>query len=169
MTDPKNYNGLLIGTIFTIVSLLLTMTFIVPMISVLPGIFFETLSSALISNDPYSNVGKLTILLLSITLVLTLVLFFINIKRTTAKNGTVSKGRIVLLMTICYFIAHSLFFYIYWGLELGFRNDGQLIFGAVKSFPISSFTFIFIGLLIDIVKNSSANGSLAKAGLNESQ
>ena len=64
MKISKTKSGVIIGTIFTVVSLVLTVTFIVPIISVFPGMIFETIAENLIDNDPYSNVGKLTILLL---------------------------------------------------------------------------------------------------------
>jgi hypothetical protein len=56
-------------------------------------------------------------------------------------------------MSPLYFIVHALGFYIYWGMSLEFRGDGQLIFAAVDSFPISSWAFIPMGLIIDWVKN----------------
>ena len=157
MTQPKNYSGLTIGSVFTVLSLLSTLTFIVPIISVLSGVMFETISKALINNDPYSNVGKLTILLLTLTLILTIIISLISIKSIVAKTGQFSRGGIIVIMIITYLIVHPLGFYIYWGLGLDFRSDGQLIFGAKTSFPVSSFTFLFIGLLIDIVKNTTAN------------
>jgi len=157
MTNNKNYNGLGIGIIFTIVSLLLTLTLIVPIVSILPGVFFEKISKALINNYPYSNVGKLTILLLTIVFVLISISCLIFIKKTVAKTNQFSQRRIIALMSIMYFTVHSLSFYIYWGFWLDFRSDGQLIFGAVKSFPVSSFAFVFIGLLIDVVKNKAIN------------
>lgn len=162
MTDTKNYSGLLVGTIFTIISLLLTITFIVPIISILPGVLFESISKALVSNEPYSKVGKLTILFLAMTLLFALIMLFLDVKRKILSYGSVTRKRIAMWMFIFYFLVHSLGFYIYWGLELDFRSDGQLIFGAVKSFPASSFAFLLIGLLIDLAKNRAANTSIVK-------
>lgn len=56
-------------------------------------------------------------------------------------------------MLLFYFIVHPLVFYLYWGIQLDFRSDGQLIMEAIRTFPISSLSFIFIGIMIDIVKN----------------
>ena len=153
MKISKTKSGLIIGAIFTIGSLLLTATFVVPIISVLPGMLFETIAENCINNDPYSNVGKLTILLLTITFILALFVCLFSIKRKTNKGENISNRRIIAILSLMYFIVHSLGFYIYWGVSLGFRSDGQLIFGAVISYPISSFVFIFIGLLIDLIKN----------------
>lgn len=159
MKISKTKSGVIIGTIFTVASLVLTVTFIVPIISVFPGMIFETIAENLIDNDPYSNVGKLTILLLTITFISTLIFCLLSIKKKTKKGEDISNRRIITIMSLMYFIVHSLGFYIYWGVSLDFRSDGQLIFGAVISYPISSFVFIFIGLLIDTVKNSKLQTS----------
>ena len=153
MKISKAKSGLIIGAIFTIASLLLTATFVVPIISVLPGMLFETIAQNCINNDPYSNVGKLTILLLTITFILILILCLLSIRSKTKKGEDVSNKRIIAIFLLTYFIVHSLGFYIFWGVSSGFRSDGQLIFGAVISHPISSFAFVFIGLLIDFAKN----------------
>lgn len=112
----------------------------------------ETLAEKLVNNDPYSNVGKMTILLLTAIFIIAISIALFKIRRTTLRDGRISKTKIVLVMTVMYFIVHALGFYIYWGLTLDYRGDGQLIFAAVDSFPISSWGFIPIGLAIDGVK-----------------
>jgi hypothetical protein len=163
MTHPKPHNGLTIGAIFTLCSLLLTFTFFIPIISVLPGVVFETISKAIISNTPYSNVGKLTILFLTVAIFLTIILSLWHIKKQTIEHHSLPKVKVVGIMTVFYFIVHPLGFYIYCGLKLNFRNDGQLIFAAVDSFPISSFSFVFFGLLLDWARNTAAKKALLKA------
>jgi len=162
MKIGKSNSGLIIGAIFTGVSLLLTVTFIVPIISVSPGIIFEAIAKKLINNEPYSNVGKLTILLLGLIFLLTLILCLMWIRKTVTKGEQISKGRIIGVMLLIYFIVHPLLFYIYWGVALNFRSDGQLIFRAIKSFPISSFVFVLIGLSIDKVKNKGLANSIQR-------
>ena len=71
MKIAKSKGGVTIGALFTVVSFLLTWTFIVPIISVLPGMLFESIAERLVDTEPYSNVGKTTILLLSILFLLT--------------------------------------------------------------------------------------------------
>ena len=152
MKEEINFDGLIIGIVFTFGSLLLTLTFFVPIISVFPGVIVETLAAKLVDNDPYSNVGKVTIILLTIIFIITLSIALFKIKRVTLRDGRISKTKIAIVMTVLYFIVHALGFYIYWGLALDYRGDGQLIFAAVDSFPISSWGFIPIGLAIDGVK-----------------
>jgi hypothetical protein len=160
MKISKTNSGLIIGALFTVGSLLLTATFVAPIISVLPGMVFETIAKNYINNDPYSNVGKLTILMLTITFLLTLILCLISIKSKTSKGEEISNRRIIATLSIMYFLVHSLGFYIYWGAVLDFRSDGQLIFSAIISYPVSSFMFVFIGLLIDWVKNKKLASSI---------
>jgi len=147
MKINQKYNATIIGGIFTTVSLLLTFTFIVPIFSVIPGAFIELLMSSIIDRDPYSNVGKVTIFTLLILLVISLITILIKARKIKFNNG-----HIIGVMFFEYFIIHNLGFYIYWATALNFKSDGQLIFGAVTSFPYSSFGFLVIGLIIDLVK-----------------
>ena len=149
MKINQQYNATIIGGIFTLISLLLTLTFIVPILSVIPGAFIESIMSSIVDNEPYSNVGKATILTLVIILVLSLIVILFKSRKTEFKNG-----HIFGIMVFEYFIIHALGLYIYWATSLNFRSDGQLIFGAVTSFPVSSFGFLGLGVLIDMVKTN---------------
>jgi len=144
--SPK-YNGTIIGAIFTVASLLLTITFVIPIISIIPAAYIESLVASVVDNEPYSNVGKATL-----NTFLGLLIIFITVVLIKSRKTRLSNVQIILTMIIAYFIVHSLGFYIYWGVSLNYRSDGQLIFAAVNSFPFSSFGFVFIGFLIDIVK-----------------
>ncbi len=149
----KEYNGTIIGGIFTVVSLVLTITFVVPIFSVIPGSLIEAIMSSIVHNEPYSNVGKATILTLALILTFSLLIILYQSRKTEFSNG-----HIVGVMFFEYFIIHALGFYIYWATSLNFRSDGQLIFGAVKSFPASSWGFLGIGLLIDLIKIKPPKG-----------
>ena len=153
LPKANNYYSTLLGTILTIFSLVSIYTLIIPVISVIPGALIEWISRLFITNTPYSNVGILTICILSLLLVSTIALFMIRIYRNKKNNKGTSITSILNVLLIEYFIIHALGFYLYWGLVLDFRSDGQLIFAAVDSFKYSSFGFIPLGILIDIVKN----------------
>lgn len=159
-TKTSKNNGLIVGAIFTVCSFLLTFTFVVPVISVLPGVFLEATAKKIISNNPYSNVGKLTTLLLTIVFLVEIVLILLYTHKKASEKQTVSKGKIMLFMFAFYFIVHPLGFYVYWGLFLNFRGDGQVIFAAVVSFPISSLLFVLFGLLIDCTYKTFDNKAL---------
>jgi len=147
MKIAPEHNGTVIGAIFTGVCLLATFTFVVPILSVIPGVLVESLMKTFVDNNPYSNVGKATI----ISLILILVVSVVLILRKSRKEEFSNK-KIIAIMCFEYFIIHSLGFYIYWATSLNFRSDGQLIFGAVRSFPASSFGFVILGVLIDQIK-----------------
>jgi|SRR5690554_4822585 len=147
MKINQQYNGTIIGGIFTVISLLLTLTFIIPMLSVIPGALVESIMAMIVDNEPYSNVGKATIAVLIVILIISISLILIKSRKTELSNG-----QIFGVMVFEYFIIHALGFYIYWGTSLDFRSDGQLIFAAVTTFPASSFGFLGLGLLMDIIK-----------------
>jgi amino acid permease len=100
-----------------------------------------------VNNEPYSNVGKATLIALIVIFIVSIVLILI-----ASRKKELSNVQVFGVMVFEYFIMHTLGFYVYWAFSLDFRTDGQLIFGAVTSFPISSFGFIGLGLLLDVVK-----------------
>ncbi len=156
-----NYKATKIGAIFTAVCLLLTLTFVVPVFSIIPGAFIESMVKLFVDNNPYSNVGMLSTILLGIIFIATLVVVLIKIKRASnridptsaEKEVSISTKGIILIMLLFYLIVHPLGFYLYWWSALDFRSDGQLIMEAIRTYPISSLSFIVIGYLIDIVKD----------------
>lgn len=142
----KKYNGTKIGFFFTVGSLILTVTYVFPILSVIPGAYLEEVVASVIDNDPYSNVGKATLSTLFVILLVFLSLIILRSRKTKLKNF-----QIIVLMLIGYFIVHSLGVYIYWATSLNFRSDGQLLFAVFSSYPVSSFGLILIGLFIDFV------------------
>lgn len=146
MKVNQELNGTIIGAIFSASSLLLTWTFIVPLVSILPGLVVESIMSSIIDNEPYSNVGKATLIALISIFVVSIVLILIK-----ARKRPISNRQMFVIMAGEFFLVHSVGFYIYWA-TLNFRGDGQLIFGVLASFPASSFVFVALGFLIDWVK-----------------
>lgn len=142
-------NGLIIGAFFTVGSLILTITFIVPILTIVPGAIVEYILASFIDNEPYSNVGKATLFFWSLIFVISLFVISRIVKRRIISNSYV-----ITIMVFEYFIIHTLGFYIYWASILNFRSDGQLIFTAVASFPYSSIVFLLVGLVIDIIKKN---------------
>jgi len=147
----KQFQGIVIGALFTLASLLLTITLIVPIITMIPATYIEYLSSILVNDDSNNKVGHMTIGILSILFIINIVIALVYVRKQSKKN-MLSKMDIIYIMIISWFIVHPLAFYIYWGVKLGFRGDGQLIFGVFYTFPFSSFWFVIMGVLIDIVR-----------------
>lgn len=161
MKHTPMYTGLSIGAMFTLLSLLLTATFLVPIFSVLPGVFFEIIAQQLTSSEPYSRIGKMTVLLMALSLLVLLTLLLLIAKHMGFRNIPISRLRVASWMVLLYFIVHPLGFYLYWGLKLNFRSDGQLLFGAVNSFPFSSFSFLVFGCALDYVWNMNIKKAAA--------
>jgi len=139
----------------------MTITYVIPIISILPAVYLEGLSSILVKNEPYSNVGKMTIIILTLIFTVYLIFSIFYIRKIKIKNNVVTKNTLILLMSIMYLIIHPLVMYIYWAIKYDYRDDGQLIFMAVETFPISSLFFILFGIILDITKNINYNKTLS--------
>jgi len=168
MKISERRQGLILGSMLTVCFLALTATFIVPIIFVLPGVIVESIASHVVNNDRYSNVGKRTIAILSVMLAGTLIVVLLHIRGRREKGMPVSQGRTILLLLLLSFIIHPLGFYIYWGLVLQFRSDGQLIFAAIYSFPFSSLAFPVIGLLMDVAGRKPVTAPVFKENIDGS-
>jgi len=147
--DPQ-YHATILGGLFTVGSFLLTFTFMIPVFSIMPGTLIESMMASILGTEPYSSVGIATIIVLLILLVIWVLFCMAQSKKRVLQNG-----QIIGFMAILYFIIHPLGFYLYWAIALDFRNDGQLVFAAVDSFPVSSMGFLIFGVLIDGVKLKS--------------
>lgn len=156
MTLNKTYNGTLIGAIYTIISFALSFTILIPVFSIIPGAKIESIIASIIKYDSYSIVGKATTWTLFILFIASMAIISFIIRKTT-KTNNLSNEAVFVVMAMQYFIIHALGFYLYWGIVLDYRSDGQIAFASVSSFPISSFGFIIIGLIIDLAKSKPLN------------
>ncbi len=152
MKISKDYNGILIDALFSIGSLLLTVTVIIPILSVIPGTLVEMIVRLIVDNEPHRNVGQATIIALTGILVLSLLGIAHMIRKRTEKK--VSNTEVIAIMTVEYFIVHSLGFYIYLSVS-GSRSDGQSIMMTLFSHPYGSIGFLAIGAYLDLVKKYS--------------
>lgn len=153
MKDSNRYKATKFGLRFTIASALLTFTFVVPIFTIMPAAFLEHFIASFVDNEPYSNVGKGTLLALSMLFVCSLAVILFIVRHIT-KTSELTFSALMLIMLLEFPIVHSLGLYIYWGTWLDFRSDGQLIFAVFASFPVSSLSFVLIGWLIDLVKTN---------------
>jgi len=124
----------------------LTFTYLVPIVSILPGAFIDTIVVSFIGDTPYSDVGQWTLNAFIIFYRISVVLFLM-----TARKKIITKGQIVIFSRFEFFIIHSKGFYLDWS-SSGFRSDGQLLFGVINTFPYSSIGFFGLGIAIDLVK-----------------
>ena len=147
----NTYRATKIGAIFTGVCIALAYTYLVPIFVVLPGVmFYEELAKAL---APSHHLGKVTIALLSLTVLVCIVPMLYSAWRVARNACAMRKAEIVAYMALLCFIVHPLGFYVYWWLKYGFHMDGQIIFASADSFPYSSLFFVVFGFVLDTVAN----------------
>ena len=127
----------------------MTFTYLVPIVSILPGAFIETIVASFIGDTPYSVVGQWTLNTFIIFYIISVVLFLI-----TARKKIITNGQIVIFLLFEFFIIHNIGFYLDWS-SSGFRSDGQLLFGVINTFPYSSIGFFGLGIAIDLVKKKT--------------
>jgi ACR3 family arsenite efflux pump ArsB len=144
--------GLLTGFVFTVTTLLLCATFIVPVIAMIPGAMVEKIAARMVPNDPYSNVTLLTTAILMALFLLVLIPALLLLRSGTPPDEPYSRLKLLYIMGVLYFIVNPLVFYIYVSLASNNANDGQYSMTFLITAPISSFVFIPIGILADAVK-----------------
>jgi len=156
----NKYEAAKIGTIIAIFSIILSSTYIVPILSNLPiGLPLELIFSKIFNNANYrANAIGVTLSLFSIFLVVGF--YYIKQIQEDKKAGNrYNKKKLIFFFIIQFFIIHPLLFYIWAAINAHHANDGQFVFGIVATFPISSFIFPVIGYGIDKINNSELRDS----------
>lgn len=152
------YSGTLTGLLFALPGLLtllgediLVFCFI-PIIAFLPiALPLELLGNELFSSYSISALFALSIVIIAFGL--TSYYFFKRLKKDRDEDRVPNRGRYFGYFGIQLIIIHPMIFYL-WALNNSENaGDGQFIFGAIQTFPLSSGLFVVLGLLIDFVKN----------------
>lgn len=112
----------------------------------------EGIMVKLIGKEPYSNVGISVILVLIIASIGVSIFYFSSEAKRVKESTSFRIDLFLGYMFIQFLIIHPLVFYINWGIKLNFRGDGQLIFGIMDTFPISSLSFVGLGLITEIIR-----------------
>lgn len=137
-----------IGAIFTIVSFISTFSIVVPMYTVMPAALIEQAASNSFPFLTAAKTGITMILLLFSLLVMALIVTFYRIKKLSKVHQRQSTIEIIGFMLTFWLFAHSLGFYLFWGVVQNFSIDALYLISSVYSFPFSSFFFIFVGFLM---------------------
>jgi hypothetical protein len=141
--------GTITGLLFSFFSFIATWTIVIPILSIIPAAFIEGLLADILGRNPYSKVGVATIISLFLLTIIISMMLLKFISKKTKQQEQIGGLYMFTFLLIFFFLIHPLFLYLYWATELNFRNDGQLIFSAVITFPFSSCMFLPIGLLLD--------------------
>ncbi|PIF47179.1 hypothetical protein CLU96_4228 [Chryseobacterium sp. 52] len=144
----KKHLSTKVGALCSAISLVMTLTGFIPVLTIVPVAF---LAELLVSMFGDQREGMKAFILLAVIFLTAVLVMFTAVKNLTQKGLTITKKEILMIMFIFYWIVHPLGFYIYWAAFTNFSNDGQIILGAIFSFPFSSLSFVAIGFLMDII------------------
>lgn len=155
METYKKSNAVIIGLKFSIINIMLTITGIIPIISVMPSVIIEAIVSKIIDKKPYSRVCMIVIAVQFISTLIYLfsVKFFIN-KQTLTKY--LDKSDIYKYMIGFQFFICGLVFYLHLALN-NFATDGQSVLNLYITHPAASLGFIPIGIFIELSKKNKKN------------
>ena len=150
----EKYKATIIGSIITVICFLSTWTFVVPFLTILPvGLPLELLFSGIFSDANYSATSTSVLLTLIGLFILTGLWYYKKIETDKKEKYEFNTIRLIIFFTIQLFIIHPLVFYLWATMNSENAGDGQFMFGIIETFPISSFSFVIIGIFIDIFKN----------------
>lgn len=150
MNFPNKYKGLIYGIIFTAISILISTALIFPAFSLLPGLSIQQIVESIID----SNDIKVTLFYTNL-IYIALILIILGIFIYSSYVSILKNYHYIITMIGIYFLVHPLGFNILWAIKLNYRSDGQLLFYSSETFLWSSWSFLFIGGFIDLIKRKS--------------
>lgn len=155
MGNGKQHDGLIMGIIFTMVSLILAMAAIGPFIGILIGVRVEHMvAGPLMQKGFYNHSGNLTAIFFAVILACIVIFSLIAIKKEVNKTGKFSRWKITGIFSLIYLVVHPLHFYIrWWGYDLAVHDSWG--FYRDPYFDYTSFIFVLLGLLIDVIINKA--------------
>ena len=160
----SKYIGTLVGLGFamsgllTLIGVNMMIFMFIPVISFLPiALLLELLGSGLF--DDYAMTALLVLFGLTIAFGLSSYYFFKYLINDRNESRPVNMVRFWRYFGLQLIIVHPLIFYIWAFCNSGNSGDGQFIFGAFETFPLSSGLFLIIGIVIDYLKNKKACGN----------
>lgn len=152
------YIGTTAGLAFAIPGLLTTISvemmifMFIPIISFLPiALPLELLGSVFFDN--YAATALFVLFGLTTSFGLSSYFYFRSLINDKKQNRKFNHLRFWGYLGLQFIIVHPLVFYIWAFNNSGSSGDGQFIFGAFETFPISSGLFLILGIIIDYFKN----------------
>jgi hypothetical protein len=153
LKNNYKHRGVLIGGIFTVVSILLWLTLAFPMLAVMPGMGTATLLESWFGKGNLKGMGYGTIVIFTILIFTVIFLSARFIARSGKKGETIDNGDITIMLLCFNVFIHSWAFYVWWAVMDNFNNDDEIILAAIITFPVSSLFSVFLGMWIDYFKN----------------
>ncbi|MEQ9187817.1 MAG: hypothetical protein RLP15_08780 [Cryomorphaceae bacterium] len=154
----SKYIGTLVGLGFaipgllTLISVDMMIFMFIPILSFLPiALPLEVIGQGLF--EDYAMTALLVLFGLTIAFGLSSYYFFKHMILDRQEDRTLNMVRFWGYFGLQLIVLHPLIFYIWAFDNSGSSGDGQFMFGAFETFPISSGLFIILGMIIDFVKN----------------
>ena len=153
------YTASIFGLLFTAILFISTFTLVIPLLTLLlPGLL-EIIVSTIIGDSEHKTILFSVLSCLVIIFIITTYSSF----KVILRKKELLKKELIYYFTFQVFIIPSIFFYAETFRDGNWdrASDGQFFLGIIEVFPLSSFSFIIIGVIIDIIRNrkSITNGA----------
>lgn len=153
----KTFSASIISSIFAGICLVSTLTFIVPLLTIIPAsVFLESFYKDYLKTDSYYEIVPMVLKSLWGIFLFSTVSFYLYCYSSIKKNRNLKKSIFITFLILQLFILHPLVFFIDTSSNWGRASDGQFIMGIIKTFPISSFLFVVFGLVLDVLRNNNS-------------
>jgi hypothetical protein len=154
---PHRFALTSVGIVFTAVSLLCSLTFFLPFIIILPASgFLEVIFNAIYPND-YPSAGRASIATLCLIIAVIIFLFYQAINRLEKPSKQDLNFMAIKYYLILTLFIHALGSFIHTSYNWSSASDGQFIFGIANAFPVTSFGYLILGLVMDWLRSEDAS------------
>lgn len=138
--------------LLTAISVEMMIFMFLPIISFLPiALPLELLGNVFFDN--YATTALFVLFGLTTSFSISTYFYFRSLINDKKQNSKFNQIRFWGYLGLQFIIIHPLVFYIWAFNNSGSSGDGQFIFGAFETFPISSGLFLILGITIDYFKN----------------
>ena len=149
----SNYKGTKIGLVFTVIGILLHLTYAGGFVFVLPTLFIvESIVKLIIPNSTYSTIGTWTLIIFTAAFLLSTTIYIRQFLKTCKLNLDIELGNLVGYFAFQFLVIHSLIFQINLATNWNQAKDGQFILSVGEYFIYSSLFFIVFGFVLDKTK-----------------
>lgn len=157
------YTATLIGLITTVICVLVSFTIILPFLTLLPTVItLEFISGLIFGEGNYPNKFKLILSLEIIFFLVLCVWYFKKLVSQVREKKKFETKKVIIFFVVIQFIVHPIGFYI---LLLSTPEmdptDSMIGFYICETFPYTGCFFIFLGIVIDLIRNRETKKAMS--------
>jgi hypothetical protein len=143
----QNYPASCLGLLFTVGGVLLTFSFVVPFISLIPSYLLISAPYSFFAGDvPYYKAGNFMIGALTVLFFLSSRYYFLMVRKRSDFSAKLFILYMVLQVVILQPLGYELYYFLtHWENV----NDGQAFFNIFYTFPVVSAIFLPLGVFFD--------------------